>query len=91
MAKAKNENLCTTRWQKADENFRKQIKMLMIAMNTNDKRDIAREAGLSPFIIYSRFETPSKLCKIEERQLASVFERYGLQYDPTLGEGCYEH
>lgn len=75
-----------TRWQREDDNFRKQIRILMAAIGTEDKRVVAREAGLSEYKMYTYFETPSKLTKCAERQLESVFVRYGVAYDRSWGE-----
>ena len=74
------------RWMRADENFRFQIDTLMAKMRTRSKRRIAEEAGIVDSTFYKRYKTPGELTKKEERQLASVFERYGLKYDPTWGE-----
>lgn len=76
------------RWMRADENFRTQIDTLMAKMRTRSKQRVANEAGIVGSTFYKHYETPSKLTKKEERLLASVFERYGLKYDPTLGEGA---
>lgn len=76
-----------TRWQMADDNFRRQIDLLMLNMRTNDKRRVADEAGISHNIFYARYRRPSTLIKREERMLDSLFSRYGMRYDPTMGEG----
>lgn len=78
------------RWQAADENFRMQIRQLMAAMDTRDKDRVAQEAGMKSSTFYMRYRTPATLRRGEERQLQSLFARYGLRYDMTLGEGCQE-
>ncbi len=70
-----------SRWQQADDNFRSQIDRLMGMMRTKDKRKIAKEAGLSEYKMYAYYETPSKMTKCAERQIASVFLRYGVPYN----------
>ena len=76
-----------TRWQKADENFRLQIRRLMAEMGTTTKELVAKEAGMEYRTFCKKYQNPGSLLKREERQIASVFERYGLHYDPTMGEG----
>lgn len=76
-----------SRWQKADDNFRGQIKLLMLKMGVKNLTMVASEAGITAGTLYNRFKHPATLLKREERQLASLFERYGMTYDPTLGEG----
>lgn len=75
------------RWQVADDNFRSQIDLLMVRMRTRDKARVAQEAGIQRNTFYNRYNHPSGLLKREERMLASLFERYDMRYDPTLGEG----
>ena len=76
------------RWKRADENFRKQIDTLKVAMGCRSLARVANEAGLVPSTLYSHYNAPGKISRREERQLSSVFERYGLKYDPTWGEGA---
>ena len=78
------------RWAKADENFRQQIDKLMGVMRCRSIAKLAEEAGLVPSTLYSHYEHPRKLKKREERQLISVFERYGVPYDVSWGEGNAE-
>ena len=77
-----------TRWQLADDNFRKQIDMLMAVMGTKNKARVAEEAGIERCTFYNRYRRPGTLTKCEERMLASLFERNGLHYDMTQGEGA---
>jgi hypothetical protein len=75
------------KWRRQDQNFRRQIDSLMIQMETGDKRRVAAEAGMNPNTFYTRYAHPGTMKKREERQIASVFRRYGMVYDPTMGEG----
>lgn len=70
-----------SRWMIADDNFRSQIDHLMGVMRTKDKRKVAEEAGLSEYKMYAYYETPSRLTKLAERQIESVFQRYGIPYN----------
>ena len=77
-----------TRWARADSNFRKQIRMLMAEMGTASKERVASEAGIASCTFYRIYNSPSRMTKCAERQIASVFERSGMRYDMTLGEGA---
>ena len=77
-----------SRWEKADENFRMQIDRLMVEMRTSDKRRVADESGIGRATFYNRYNRPGTLVKQEERMIGSLFMRYGLRYDATLGEGA---
>lgn len=76
-----------TRWQLADENFREQIDLLMVRMRTKNKADVADEAGISRSNFYARYAHPRTLRLFEVRLLMMLFEKHGLRFDPTLGEG----
>lgn len=78
-----------TIWQLADENFRKQIDTLMVAMRTDDKKDIAREIGISGSTFYMRYEHPRTMRVGEMRMLSILFEKHGLKFDMTLGVGAH--
>lgn len=77
-----------SRWQLADENFREQIDLLMVKMRTRNKADVADEAGLRRSSFYSRYDHPRTLRISELRLLMILFEKYGLKFDPTMGEGA---
>ena len=77
-----------TRWQKADENFREQIDLLMVKMRTNNKAFVADQAGIKRNSFYERYNHPRTLRMGEQRMLIALFESYGLKFDPTLGEGA---
>ena len=71
------------KWRRQDENFRRQIDSLMIQMETGDKRRVAAEAGMNYNTFYRRYAHPGTMKKREERQIASVFARYGVPYNPA--------
>lgn len=75
------------KWRSADENFRQQIRQLMARMGVRNLNTVADEAGIKPSTFRNRFDAPSSLLKREERMLSVLFERYGMAYDATLGEG----
>jgi len=75
-----------TRWQKADDNFREQIDLLMVKMRTKNKAVVADEAGIKRNSFYERYAHPRTLRIGEQRRLIALFEAYGLRFDPTLGE-----
>lgn len=77
-----------SRWQLADDNFRQQIDLLMVKMRTKNKADVADEAGIKRNSFYNRYEHPRTLRVFEVRLLMIVFEKYGLRFDPTMGEGA---
>lgn len=77
-----------SRWQLADDNFREQIDLLMVRMHTKNKADVADAAGIKRNSFYNRYEHPRTLRVFEVRLLMIVFEKYGLRFDPTMGEGA---
>ena len=77
-----------TRWQKADDNFREQIDLLMVKMRTKNKALVADEAGIKRNSFYERYLHPRTLRLCEQRLLMILFEKYGLRFDVTLGEGA---
>lgn len=77
-----------SRWQLADDNFREQIDLLMVRMRTKNKADVADAAGIKRNSFYNRYEHPRTLRVFEVRLLMIVFEKYGLRFDPTMGEGA---
>lgn len=81
MAKGKS------RWQLADDNFRKQVGHLMVEAKLS-KQDVANELGISQPTWRRYLESPSTMKKVVERKLAMLFERHGMRYDPTMGEGA---
>lgn len=75
-----------TRWQKADDNFRAQIDLLLYKSDMN-KIELAHRLGIKSYAtMETRYKHPSKLKKAEERRLASLFEEFGLIYDFTMGD-----
>ena len=77
-----------TRWQKADDNFREQIDLLMVKMRTKNKAVVADQAGIKRNSFYERYAHPRTLRLGEQRLLIALFEQYGLKFDMTLGEGA---
>lgn len=73
------------RWQRADENFRRQIDHFMVEARMT-RSEIAAELGLSYVTWHKYYEHPSQIRKAVERQIAMCFEKHGMRYDMTLGE-----
>ena len=76
-----------TRWQLADDNFRKQFDHFLVESRLK-RQDIEREMGISPPTLKRYYDSPSTMTRRRERQLIQIFERYGVKYDMTLGEGA---
>lgn len=74
------------RWRKADDNFRMQVGALMGKSGLTTV-DLTQILGVSLPTLHLRLSQPQTMRKSEERLLAQTFERYGMRYDPTLGEG----
>lgn len=74
-----------SRWQAADENFRKQIRRWMAETGLTKER-FAQEAEICYSTFCAKYNRPGSLTVCETRQIASAFERYGLHYDMTMGE-----
>jgi hypothetical protein len=81
MAKGKS------RWQLADENFRRQFDHFL-AESGLKRKDVENELGISPPTLKRYYDSPSTMTRYRERQLVQLFERYGVRYDLTLGEGA---
>lgn len=76
-----------TRWQKADENFRFQVKVLMAKSGLSVSK-IGSRCNVSHTTMYHYMNCPAEMPKRIERYLTLLFEEHGLRYDPTLGEGA---
>ncbi|MBE5798358.1 MAG: hypothetical protein E7321_00195 [Clostridiales bacterium] len=77
-----------SRWQLADDNFREQIDLLMVRMHTKNKADVADAAGIKRNSFYNRYEHPRTLRVFEMRLLSILFEKHGMVFDQTMGEGA---
>lgn len=75
------------RWQKADENFRKQIERFKAESGLNVRQIAEQCGGLTRTTMYQYIAHPSFMPKRTERYLTMLFEKYGMRYDPTMGEG----
>lgn len=73
------------RWKRADDNFRGQIGALL-AVSRLKKSELAGLLDISQSTMRTRWNHPDTLIKSEERRLIGIFARYGLMYDPLLGE-----
>ena len=74
------------RWSIADDNFREQLDLFMV--KTRMKREeIAAECEVCHATLNNYYKSPSTMPKKVERRLTMLFEKYGLRYDPTMGEG----
>lgn len=73
------------RWRRADDNFRGQLGALL-GRTGMKMEDLARMMGVSAPTMYARRNHPATLRKSEERALIGIFARYGMKYDPLLGE-----
>lgn len=75
------------RWQAADENFRKQIDHFKAESGLNVTQIAEQCGGISRISMYRYMEHPASMPKRTERYLTMLFEKYGMRYDPTMGEG----
>lgn len=72
-------------WQKADDNFREQLDLLKVKSRVSNFHQLSLEAGMSKQRINLLRKQPRMMRKFEERLLMSLFKKYGLEYDVTLG------
>lgn len=73
------------RWRRADRNFAAQIKAFYAVTGLNSSA-LAGMIGFSPATLNRIIGDPGRLKKSEERRLIGIFARYGMKYDPLLGE-----
>lgn len=76
-----------SRWQKANENFCKQIKHFQ-AETAMTIDQIAARCNISRGSMYNYMRDCTHLEKVTERYLMLLFEEHNMRYDPTLGEGA---
>lgn len=78
------------RWQAQDDNFRMQIGALVGRMGRKpDCATLGALLGVKDCRAIRRvMNSPEKMTKGQERALMLAFERVGMRYDPTLGEGA---
>ena len=75
------------RWQKENENFRKQIKHFQ-AETAMTIDQIAARCNISRGCLYNYLNDCTHLEKVTERYLKILFEEHNMRYDPTMGEGA---
>ena len=74
------------RWTRMNDNFRKQIEHFEVETRMKPAQ-IAKECGISAASMYNYMRDCAHMTKLTERYLIQLFERHGMKYDPTLGEG----
>lgn len=76
------------RWTKADRNFRRQIDEIADILGFTPKQVIGFVLKTTHYQTIKRFyDDPSRMTKKQERDFASFFEKNGLPFDMTWGEG----
>ena len=78
------------RWKAQNTNFRMQIGMLFGQMGCRqDVAGLGALFGLKDSRAIRRvMDDPGVMTKAQERRVILAFEKAGLRYDPTLGEGA---